>query len=105
LFAQELPGFNRNCPARVLPNLPDIVPMKAKLGQNSGDFCRLFLGELNPNPLANHFREFKKTRCLIAEQRQQFFGVQCPVYPAQFHVDFWSVSRACAQLFGTALSL
>jgi len=63
LFAQELPGFNRNCPRKgAAQNLPDIVPMKAKLGQNSGDFCRLFLGELNPNPLANHFREFQKKR-------------------------------------------
>jgi hypothetical protein len=62
-----------------------------------------FDGELNPNPLANHFRQFKESRRLIAEQRQQVFGFQCPVCPAQRHVNFRSV--VCAQLFGTALSL
>jgi len=77
--------------------------MKTKLGQNAGDGRWLLVGKLNPNPLANHFGNVKKVRCLAAEQRQQIFGFHLAVCPAQLHVNFWSVSRA--QLFGTALSL
>ena len=51
-----------NHAARVLPRLAGVVPMETKLGQNAGDFGRLLLLELNPNPFANHFGQFKKAR-------------------------------------------
>src|SRR5688572_23890143 len=64
-------GCNRNRAARMLPRLAVAVPMKAKLGQRSGDFAGLLLGKSNPNPLANNFRDFKKTRSFTTEQRNQ----------------------------------
>ena len=44
-----------NGPARVLPCLPGVVPMEAKLGQNAGDRRRLLVRKLNPDPLPDHF--------------------------------------------------
>lgn len=38
--------------ARVLPSLPNGVPMKAKFGKRGGDFAGLLVLEPNPNPLA-----------------------------------------------------
>jgi hypothetical protein len=63
-------GLVTKRPARVLPRLAFVVPMKAKLGQNSGDGGGLFLGKLNPNPFADNLRQFKKLRGFPAEQGQ-----------------------------------
>jgi len=62
--------FIGNRAARVLPGLPRVVPMKAKLGQNLRNITRLFIRKLYPNPLSNHFRKFKEIRCFAAEQSQ-----------------------------------
>ena len=77
--------------------------MKAKLGQNAGYGGRLLIRELNPNPLANYLGDFKKARCFIAEQRQQFLGVESAIRPPEGEVDLRSVfSILCsAQLFGS----
>jgi len=53
--------------ARVLPNLPGVVPVKTKLGQNAGDRGRLLVGELNPDPIPSHFGNLKETRRIAAE--------------------------------------
>ena len=87
----------------MLPRLPGVVPMKAKLGQYARHGRRLLVRKLNPNPLANHFGEFKEIRRFAPEQCQQSFSFKSAICPAQFHIDFWSVSRA--QLFGTAQEL
>jgi hypothetical protein len=74
--------------------------MKAKLGKNAGDRWRLLVGELNPNPFPNHFRNLEKPGRIAAEQRQQLLGFQCPVRPAEVKINLRSALRA--QLFGSA---
>ena len=74
--------------------------MEAKLGKNAGDGRRLLVGELNPNPLPNHFGNLEKAGCFAAEERQQFLGFQCPICPAEGEINLRSVFSA--QLFGSA---
>jgi hypothetical protein len=105
IAAIPLAGVER-CPllldraARVLPCLPGVVPMEAKLGKNAGDRRGLLVGELNPNPLPNHFGNLEKARRIAAEQRQQLLGFQCPICPPEGEVNLRSVLSA--QLFGSA---
>ncbi len=54
--------------ARVLPRLPGVVPMEAKFGKNAGDRRRLLVGELNPNPLPDHFGNLEEAGCFGAEE-------------------------------------
>jgi hypothetical protein len=56
--------------ARMLPNLPPSVPMKAKLRQFRRHIARLLLAKLNPNPLADNLTQFPKTRGIMVEHVQ-----------------------------------
>ena len=55
-------------PARMLPGLPLVVPMKAQLSQNGGDLRRLLLAEWNPNPLPDHFSQVENSGRFLLEQ-------------------------------------
>src|SRR5690606_35124548 len=48
--------------AGMLPDLPGVVPMKAKLGKLTGHARRLLLRKLNPHPFANRFGDAEKLR-------------------------------------------
>src|ERR1700761_7429724 len=48
-------GWFTDRPARVLPRLAGVVPVKAKLRQRAGNRGRLLIGKLNPNPFAPIF--------------------------------------------------
>ena len=74
--------------------------MEAKLGQNAGDRRRLLVGELNPDPLANHFGNLEKARRIAAEERQQLLGFQRTIRPPEGEINLRSVFSA--QLFGSA---
>jgi hypothetical protein len=74
--------------------------MEAKLGKNAGDGRGLLVGELNPNPLANHFGNLEKPGCIATEQRQQFLSFQRSIGPPEGEINFRSVFSA--QLFGSA---
>lgn len=87
--------------ARVLPRLAGVVPMETKLGQNAGDFGRLLPVKLNPNPLANHFGQFKEARGFRAQQRKQLVRIQRPIRGAFPEINLRSF--LCAQLFGSVL--
>jgi hypothetical protein len=91
----------------MLPSLPGVVPMKAKLGENAGDRGRLLVGELNPNPLPNHFGQLEKARSLGSEKRKNLLGVQCPVETPERQIDRRSAigMTVKAQLFGSAQAL
>ena len=56
--------------AWVLPNLALAVPMESKLGQAGGGLRRLFLLELNRNPLADNLAQFPKARGLLVQHVQ-----------------------------------
>ena len=85
----------------MLPRFAGVVPMEAKLGQNPRDFGRLLVRELNPNPLANHFRQFKEFRRLIPQQREQVFRFQAAICAACLQVNLRQLLGV--QLFGSAL--
>ena len=59
-----------NLPARVLPDLAAVVPMKTKLREFGGDLRWLLAFKLHPNPLANHFGQFPKARGFLLKQGQ-----------------------------------
>ena len=75
--------------ARVLPNLPLVVPMKPKLGETCRNLTRLLLLELNPNPLADNLGQLKEARCLALQQLDDALGVQLPIRPAAGEVYRW----------------
>jgi hypothetical protein len=54
-------GSLRHLPARVLPNLPCVVPMETKLRENGGNLRGLLSLKLNPNPFANYFGNIPKS--------------------------------------------
>ena len=66
-------------PARVLPCLARVVPVETQLSQNRCDFLRLLLFELNPNPLANDFGKFIKSRCFPLQKREHLVCRQRPI--------------------------
>ena len=86
--------------AWVLPSLPGIVPVEAKLGKNAGDGRRLLVGELNPNPLPNHFGNLEEAGRIAAEERQQLLGFQSSIRPPEDEINLGSVLSV--QLFGSA---
>ncbi len=88
-------------PARMLPSLAGHIPVKTKLRKNTGDLGRLLLRELNPNPLANHFRQFKEPRRFPAQQHQQPFRFKRAVCVPPRKIN--SQSFFDVQLFGSAL--
>jgi len=55
-------SFLNNGATGMLPRLPGVVPMEAKLGQSASHSRWLLLLKLNPNPFANNFGQFKETR-------------------------------------------
>jgi hypothetical protein len=57
----------------MLPSFACAISMETRPGQNHGGFGRLFMHELNPNPLAGNFRQFKEPWSFTAEQRKQLF--------------------------------
>lgn len=57
--------------ARVLPKLPPVVPMEAKLGECRGDLGGLLVGERDPDPFADNLGQFVEAGSLGAEQGQQ----------------------------------
>jgi hypothetical protein len=67
LLARVNPGAGAKLSARVLPNLPFPVPMKAKLCQFCRHVARLLLLKLNPNPFADNLAQFPKAGCLVVE--------------------------------------
>jgi hypothetical protein len=73
--------------ARVLPNLPSAVPMKAKLRQLRRHVARLLLLKLNPNPLADNLAQFPKARCLLVEQIQHLRRGKSPVLESQSEIN------------------
>ena len=77
--------------ARVLPDLAAAVPMEAKLRQRGGDLLRLFLPELNPNPLADNVRDPPELRGFGLEQSQQLLCVQLPVVFPQLEIQPWQL--------------
>jgi hypothetical protein len=50
----------------VLPSLPGVVPVEAKLGQNAGDRRGLFVRELNPDPLSNYLGNLEEAGRIAA---------------------------------------
>jgi hypothetical protein len=56
--------------ARVLPNLPPAIPMKAKLRKLGGHVARLLFSKLNPNPLADNLAQLPKAWGLMAKHVQ-----------------------------------
>jgi hypothetical protein len=69
--------------AGVLPQFPAVVPMEAELGQGAGDFLRLLLPELNPNPPSDNVGNPPELRGLVLQQVQQPPGGQLPVAVTQ----------------------
>jgi hypothetical protein len=65
--------------ARVLPNLPPAIPMKAKLRKLGGYDVRLLLLKLNPNPFADNLTQFPKARGLVIEHVQNFVCRKTPI--------------------------
>jgi hypothetical protein len=68
--------------------------MEAELGQGAGDFLRLLLPELNPNPLPDNVGNPPKLRGLVLQQVQQPHGGQLPVAVAQLVIQPWQRSAA-----------
>ena len=89
LGARVALGALGQCAARVLPDLPLVVPMKPELGQTCRNLTWLLLLELNPNPLADNLGEIEKARCLLLEQLNDALGAQLPIRPAAGEVDRW----------------
>ena len=89
LLAGVALGALGECAARVLPDLPLVVPMKPKLGEPCRNVTRLLVGELNPDPLADNLGEIEKSRCLPLEQQNDALGAQLPIRPATGEVDRW----------------
>jgi hypothetical protein len=69
-------GLVAKVAARVLPKLAVPVPMKSNLRKQGGDFPRLFLWKLNPNPLADNLRQPEKQGRFLLKQVQNLFPGQ-----------------------------
>jgi hypothetical protein len=94
-----------NLPARVLPNLAAVVPMKAKLREFGGDLRWLLAFKLNPNPLANDFGQFPKARGFLLEQRQQAVSRQTAISTPFNQVNLRQCRFAFTALCGPVLEL
>jgi hypothetical protein len=73
---------------------PSTSSVEPKLGQNAGDGRRLLVGELNPNPLPNHFGNLIEAGRIVAEQRQEFVSFQDAIRPAEGEINLRSVVSA-----------
>jgi hypothetical protein len=59
-----------NLPARVLPDLAAVVPMKTKLGEFGSHLGRLLSIHLHPYPLSDYLGQFPKPRGFLLQQGQ-----------------------------------
>jgi len=87
LVAGVNPSAAAKVPARMLPNLPPPVPMKAKLRQLRGHVAWLLLPKLNPNPLADNLTQFPKARSLIVEHVQNLRRGKSPVLKTESRIN------------------
>src|ERR1041384_4082333 len=84
--------------AGVLPCLPLVVPMEAKLREGAGHLTGLLVGELDPDPLADNLGETEELRCLGAEQLQDARGGKLAILAAFLeiqHWKWWTLRRWC----------
>ena len=81
------PSAGAKLAARVLPNLPPPVPMKAKLRQLRGHVARLLFLKLNPNPLADNLAQFPKARSLMVEQVNDLRCGKSPVLKSESEIN------------------
>ena len=73
--------------AGMLPRLPGMVPMEAKLRQLlPGAHLGLPL-ELNPHPAAHHLGQFKEPGRTAPQQAQQGYGVHRAIHAPPREVD------------------
>jgi hypothetical protein len=81
------PSAGAELAARVLPNLPPPVPMKAKLRQLRRHVARLLLPKLNPNPFADNLAQFPKARSLMVEQVQDLRCGKSPILKSESEIN------------------
>ena len=82
-------------PARVLPRLPLVVPMKPKLRKLGGDLAGLPLGERDPNPLADNLRQLEGPTQTTLQQIQNLLGRQLAVRSALLEVNVKQTRLLC----------
>jgi hypothetical protein len=87
LLARVNPSAGAKLAARVLPNLPAAVPMKAKLRQLRRHVARLLLLKLNPNPLADNLAQFPKARRLVVKQVNDLRSGKSPVLETESEIN------------------
>ena len=75
--------------ARVLPDLPLVVPVEPKLGELARNLAGLLVGELNPDPLANDLGQLQEAGRFLLEQHQDPLGGQLAIRPAAGEIDRW----------------
>ena len=75
--------------ARVLPDLPLVVPVETELGELARNLAGLLVGELNPDPLADDLGQLKEAGRFLLEQLNDTLGAQLPIRPATGEVDLW----------------
>jgi hypothetical protein len=85
--ARVNPSAGAKLSARVLPNLPSLVPMKAKLRQLRRHIARLLVVKLNPNPLADNLAQFPKARGLVVEHFNDLRCGKSPVLEAESEIN------------------
>jgi hypothetical protein len=98
-------GSLRHLPARVLPNLPCVVPMETKLRENGGNLRGLLSLKLNPNPFAYYFGNIPEVRGFLPNQVKQGFNRQCPILISQFQVNLRQLCLVFDALCGPVLEL
>jgi hypothetical protein len=86
-LARVNPSAGAKLAARMLPNLPPPVPMKAKLRQLRGHVARLLFLKLNPNPLAHYLAQFPKARSLMVEQVNNLRCGKSPVLKSESEIN------------------
>jgi hypothetical protein len=86
-LARVNPSAGAKLAARVLPNLPPPVPMKAKLRQLRRHVARLFLLKLNPNPFADNLAQFPKARSLMVEQVNDLRRGKSPILKSESEIN------------------
>ena len=75
--------------ARVLPDLPLVVPVKPKLGENRCHLTRLPVVELHPNPFADDFGDVEKAGRFLLQQCNNTLGAQLAIRAATREIDRW----------------
>jgi hypothetical protein len=91
--ARVNPSAGAKLAARVLPNLPPPVPMKAKLRQLRRHVARLLALKLNPNPLADNLAQFPKARSLAVEHVNNLRCGKSTVLESESEINPMQLSR------------